>query len=350
MKIILDMNKQLCKISFLLILFISVSYNLNAKKTKLAAGIYATINTTKGALTFKIEYERFPLPSTVFIGLAEGTLENKLVPLGTKYYDHLQINTINKDKFILFGDLSVYKKQAVGFYFNDQIDSNYLHVMAGMIGMANDGPNTNSSQFYVTKKPMQNLDYKYTIFGSLISGFDILYLLTPTDSVKTITINRIGKNAKAFVCNQTTFMQYQIEQFNKAELAKKIFLQSFTDSIYKYFPNTKSYPSGLKINTLKEGTGDNPCEKCKIELRYVAKFENGVIFDQTDSLQTVKTQLGLGTLKRGLEEGILKMKTGEKAILFIPYPLAYGELGYKERIPPRTNIIYEIELVSIIKD
>lgn len=343
-------QKRTISILLLTILFIFSTTSIFAKKTKLQNGIYAKIITNKGEMNFKIEYQRFPLPSTVFIGLAEGTLENKVLPLGTKYYDNLPIFNVNKDKFIQFGDPSIQKNTTVGFYFNDQIDSNYLHVMAGMIGMANEGPNTSSSQFYVTKKPMPALDYKYTIFGSMISGFDVLYLINKMDTLQKIIITRVGKEAKEFQCNQETFMNYQIEQFNKAEAIRQKFLQNFTDSVYKYYPTTVSYPSGLKIYTIQEGNGDSPSEHSKVELKYTARFEDGTIFDQTDPNQPILTELGTGALKRGLEEGILKMKTGTKATLFIPFTLAYGDIGYKNRIPPRTNIIYEIELVKIIKE
>ncbi len=326
------------------------SQDISAKKHKIPEGIYAKIITTKGVMNFKIEYTKLPLPSCVFIGLAEGTLENKLLPLGTKFYDNQKIYNVNKDKFILFGDPSNNDNIDVGFHFHDQIDSSFLHSTAGIIGIANQGPNTNGTQFYITKKPMPNLDYKYTIFGSMLSGFDVLYLLTPTDTVKHIEITRVGDKAKQFICNYETFQKYQFEQFNKSEAIKQRILQNFTDSIYKYYPATVTLPSGLKMFTLQEGKGANPCEKCKVEIKYTARFESGLIFDQTDTLKPISTQLGVGFLKRGLEEGIKNMVEGQKAIIFIPYTLAYGETGYKERIPPRANIIYELELVRIIKE
>jgi len=321
-----------------------------AKKHKLPEGIYAKIITNKGVMNFKIEYTKLPLPSCVFIGLAEGTLENKLLPLGAKFYDNQKIYNVNKDKFIVFGDPSNSDNNDVGFHFHDQIDSSFLHSTAGIIGIANQGPNTNSSQFYVTKKPMPNLDYKYTIFGSMLSGFDVLYLLTSTDTVKRIEITRVGEKAKQFICNYEMFQKYQFEQFNKSEALKQRLLQNFTDSIYKYYPTTITLPSGLKMYTLQEGKGINPCEKCKVDIRYTARFESGLIFDQTDTLKPISTQLGVGFLKRGLEEGIRNMVEGQKAIIFIPYTLAYGETGYKERIPPRANIIYELELLRVTKE
>lgn len=331
------------------ILLIALSFNVYAKKQKLKDGIYAKISTNKGDMMFSIEYKKCPLPSTVFIGLVEGTLTKGNVLPGTSYYNSMPIYQVNKDKFIILGDPSNMQNNSAGFYFHDQFDSSILHSSAGVLGFANQGPNTNSTQIYVTKKPMTNLDFKYTTFAIMMNGFDKLYLLTESDSVKKISIIRVGKEAQSFICNNETFEKRQIEQFNKSEAYKKQILQHFSDSIRAYYPDAIQFPSGLAKQIIEEGTLDKPCENCRVKINYVAQFENGVIFDKTDPSNPVIAHLGGGFLKRGLEEGIKTMHVGEKAILFIPYTLAYGELGFKDRIPPRANLIYEIELVEIVK-
>jgi peptidylprolyl isomerase len=336
------MNKTI-----LYLFLIALSQVVYAKKKKLPEGIYAKFITTKGEMNFKIEYQKVPLPSCVFVGLAEGTLENKLTPISKPFYDNQKIYNINKDKFIVFGDPSNNSNENVGFYFHDQIDSSILNNAAGILGFANLGPNTNSSQIYLTKKPMPNLDYKYTVFGSMYTGFDVLYLLTKEDTIKKIVINRIGKNAQAFVCNKETYQKYQYEQYSKAEAIKQSILTNFTDSIIKYYPNVEILPSGLKINKQIIGNGLTPCETCKVDIKYTASFEDGTLFDKVDN--PINTTLGTGKLARGLEEGIKNMTEGSKATIFIPYTLAYGDTGYKDRVPPRTNIIYEIELIKVTK-
>ena len=336
------------KRSIYLFFCVLISCSIYAKQK--ADGIYFKIYTNNGIMEGELFYKTRPLAVCSFVGLAEGSLANKAFPMGKHFYDNLLIYRVNKDKFIQTGNPynETNGSNGSGYYFHDEIDSTILHDRAGMLGYSNQGPNTNSSEFYITKKPMPVLDYKYTIFGMMTAGFDVLYNIAQDDTIKKVEIIRIGKEANAFVATKESFEQYQYAAFAKGEQIKRDVVSKMHAYVNKYYQGADSLSSGVRVYHEVRGTGKFPPAKCKVQIRYFAFLQDSSIFDQTDTTGIpMTTIIGEGKLTRGLEQGIKEMREGGVAYIFIPYPMAYGETGYKDRIPPRTNLMYRLELVAV---
>lgn len=108
--------------------------------------------------------------------------------------------------------------------------------------------------------------------------------------------------------------------------------------------------NGLKKKILKEGNaGVFPKVGDTVHVHYCGRFENGKIFDQTEGKDTFSFQLGTGQVISGWDEGVKTMTLGEKSTLTCPYQFAYGEKGYPGVIPPKSTLIFDVELVKIGK-
>lgn len=334
----------------ILLTFFIVGFTFAAKKPD---GIYFKILTNRGLMEGELFYKQTPLAVCNFIGLAEGTIQNKAFPLGKPFYDGLTIYKVNKDKFIQTGNPfnEINGTNGSGYYFHDEIDSAITHNVAGLLGYSNQGPNTNSSEIYITKKPMLTLDYKYTIFGKLTAGYDVLYKILPNDTIYKVQIIRVGKEANAFKATTESFQQLQYAQFQKKEAEKKAVISSLNNYVNTYYKGADSLSSGLRVFHEIRGTGKKVTSKCTVQIRYFGFLQDSTIIDQSDTSGIPKiTYIGVGKLTRGLEQGIKEMNEGGVAYIFIPYTLAYGETGYKNFILPRTNLIYRVELVSVKED
>lgn len=195
---------------------------------------------------------------------------------------------------------------------------------------------------------MQVLDYRYTIFGMMTSGFDVLYNFAQDDTIKKVEIIRIGKEANAFIATKETFQQYQYAEFEKGEQIKRNIVAKMQAYVNQYYKGADSLSTGVRVYHEYRGTGKMTPNNCQVQVRYFAFLQDSSIFDQTDTTGIpLTTTIGNGKLTRGLEQGIKEMREGGVAYIFIPYHMAYGETGYKDKIPPRTNLMYRLELVSV---
>src|SRR5271155_2556912 len=127
-------------------------------------GLYAELRTTKGLIVMQLEFEKTPMTVANFVGLAEGTIENKALPLGKPFFDGTVFHRVVPGHVIQAGR-PVATETGPGYTFPNEIDPTLNHGRAGMVGMANSGPHTNSSQFYVTLGDRSYLDGNYTVFG-----------------------------------------------------------------------------------------------------------------------------------------------------------------------------------------
>lgn len=161
-------------------------------------GLYALMKTNKGNILLTLEYEKTPLTVANFVGLAEGTISNKAKVDGLPYYDGIIFHRVIKDFMIQAGDPTGTGRGGPGYKFKDEFDKSLKHDRAGTLSMANAGPGTNGSQFFITHKATPWLDGKHSVFGYVKEGQEVVDAVAQGDTILSIEIMRVGKAAKAF--------------------------------------------------------------------------------------------------------------------------------------------------------
>ncbi|HSD14199.1 MAG TPA: peptidylprolyl isomerase [Flavobacterium sp.] len=391
------------KILLLLFLGIMSGYAQKTKKTSASKtktttaapktstdGLFAAIETNKGKITVRLEFQKTPVTVANFVALAEGN--NPIVAeqyKGKPYYDGLTFHRVIKDFMIQGGDPLGTGGGDPGYKFKDEIDPTLKHTKGGILSMANAGPGTNGSQFFITHKETPWLDGKHTVFGEVTEGMDVVNSIEQGDKIVKVTIIRKGKDAKKFDAAKT-FADYFA---NKAEDDKKLAaleeekkkkqaeLDAVKDKEYtdKYgqvmqmkkaeFEKLKTTatttPSGLKYVITKKGSGKKPAAGTQVQIGYAGYFENGKLFDA--SFEDVAKLYGKHDPMRaqqggyagfpftygnktglipGFIEGLENMNSGDRALIFIPSKLGYGERGAGNVIPPNTDLIFELEMTE----
>ena len=325
-------------------------------------GIFATISTTKGDIVVSLEYVKAPVTVANFISLAEGKNPNVKVEKikGKPFYDGLKFHRVINDFMIQGGDPDGNGSGGPGYSFKDEFREELKFDKGGILAMANSGPATNGSQFFITHKETPWLNGKHTIFGHVVSGMDNVNKIVQDDIMTKITITRKGAAAKKFDAVKV------LADDVKKEEAKKLESQKVVKDKAAYFAATKAKAtttaSGLKFVITQKGTGVKGAEGSNIYFHYAGYFEDGNLFDS--SIPGVAKAYGKYDANRdaqggykafpftvgkkdgmipGFIEALDMMTDGEKAIFFLPSNLAYGEKGAGGVIPPNATLIFEIE-------
>jgi FKBP-type peptidyl-prolyl cis-trans isomerase len=315
----------------------------------LAPGLYAELFTPKGKIFAQLEFEKTPLTVTNFVGLAEGTKSSNK-PAGTRFYDGLTFHRVIPEFMIQGGDPQGTGTGGPGYQFADEIDSTLRHDKPGILSMANAGPGTNGSQFFITHVPTPHLDGKHTVFGHVVTGQDVVNAVvvgTPIDSVR---IQRIGPKAKKFKADEAAF-QSQIKKSadlaaakNKKADAERKKMEAATEELMKKATAT---PSGLKYIITRPGAGAKPAKGASVKVHYAGRLTDGKEFDNSLKRgQPIDFRVGTGMVIPGWDEGIMLMQKGEKRTLIIPSNLAYGPDGRPPVIPQNATLIFDVELVD----
>ena len=338
---------------FLFIFLAAFCYNTKgepmAAEPKLEDGLYAKIITSKGDITLQLEYKKTPMTVINFVALAEGTKDfhDDRGRTSGRYYDGLKFHRVI-DNFMIQGGCPLGSGTGgPGYKFPDEFDPGLKHDRPGILSMANAGPGTNGSQFFITHVPTPWLDNKHSIFGHVVSGQDVVNAIKQGDTIKTIEIIRIGDEAKGFKTDQAAFdaLLGDIEK----EKAEKEKMQREKDMavIKEKWPNVRTTSSGLMYQVLTEGKGDaKPSPGAMVSAHYTGTFLDGRKFDSSvDRGQPIQFPVGTGRVIKGWDEALLDMKKGEKRILVIPPDLAYGPRG-RGPIPPNSTLVFEVELVD----
>lgn len=336
------------------------------EETNLPEGLYAEITTNKGTIVAQLEYEKAPLTVANFVSLAEG--KNQFVEAQYKdkpFYDGLTFHRVIADFMIQGGDPTGTGEGGPGYVFADEFHADLKHDKPGVLSMANAGPTTNGSQFFITHVPTPHLDGMHSVFGHVIEGQEIVNTIAQGDKIETIKIIRSGDKAKAFDAVKVFKEKQDENQKQQADANKAI--ESTLNEMKATFADSQSKAtklnSGLSYFVFEKGTGNKPKQGDKINVAYAGYFEDGNLFDT--SLENVATKYNKLNEQRkaanqyipipfeygqktgmipGFIEGIEQLNIGDKAYIFIPSHLAYGEQGYPGAIPPNTNLIFELHI------
>jgi len=310
-------------------------------------GLYAQFDTNKGQIIAALYYKQVPLTVINFTGLAQGTIASNQGP-SKKYYDGLIFHRVIKDFMIQGGDPEGTGAGDPGYQFPDEFVDELKHDSAGILSMANAGPGTNGSQFFITHKATPWLDNKHTVFGKVIKGQDVVNKIEKGDKINSLTIIRVGEDAKAFKADQASFDAALNKIKAKKELENKKLQARFETEMYLRYPNAHKTESGLMYVQLKKGSGPAIGSGARVKVHYTGMFKDGKVWDSSyDRGKPIEFTAGVGRVIKGWDQGCLAMKKGEKRTLLIPYWLAYGEQGYPGAIPPRSDLIFEVELIDV---
>lgn len=363
----------------LVLLFFSLAFaSCQEKYPDLKDGVYAEFVTNKGIFVAKLKNETAPLTVSNFVALTEGT--NGMVDSiykGKRFYDGLSFHRIIKDFMIQGGDPVGDGTGSPGYVFPDEINDTIRFNKKGLLAMANSGPGTNGSQFFITLKETPWLDGRHTIFGEIVIGQEVVDSIgsvktekpgdKPIEPVIIQTVNIINKGEIKVPYFTEEMGKLEKEKNEKEERINKVAAQKVAE-LNAAREKADSLPSGLKIYFNKKGEGPQPKEGDKILMNYAGFLADGHLFD-SNVLQNAEMYEMVDDMRKaaeqyvpvptdysieaklipGFREGLLKMKVGDQATLFIPAHLAYGKRGVPGVIPPDSELIFELEIVEIVQ-
>lgn len=331
-------------------------------------GIYAYIETSKGDIITQLEFEKTPFTVANFITLAEG--KNPYVDSkykGIHFYDGLTFHRVESDPSVVQGGDPLGNGQGgPGYKFKDEFHPNLKHSEAGILSMANSGPNTNGSQFFITTDKTPFLDGMHTVFGKVVEGLDILPTISVGDLINSVTIIRKGTAAKKFDAVKTFKDYFE----NEMKMQKEIEAKTATVKAEKLAQFKDLQQNGVKLKSgviykiLKKSGGAKPAVGTEVFVNYSGFLEDGTLFD-TSVLSVAETFGKVNPQKQiqngytpipvmygdksgmiaGFVEGLEQLNYGDKAIVYIPSYLGYGKSGSGE-IPADANLIFELEIVK----
>ena len=313
------------------------------KFNQMENGLYAKFFTSKGTITVSLEYTKTPGTVGNFVALAQGDLENSIKKQGDPYYDGLKFHRVIPDFMIQGGCPQGTGTGNPGYQFDDEFHPDLKHDAAGILSMANAGPGTNGSQFFITHIPTPWLDGKHSVFGKTIDGQSVVDSIVQGDTLERIEIIAEGDNAMAFNAIEA-FRSFEGAR-DKRLAEEKAAIEAELESLGAGFEKTSS---GLRYQILQKGDGEKAQKNKTVSVHYKGQLSDGTVFDSSYKRnQPIEFSLGMGQVIRGWDEGVALLKVGDKARFVIPSHLAYGSRGAGGVIPPNANLIFDVELMSV---
>ncbi|WP_417882181.1 peptidylprolyl isomerase [Xanthomarina gelatinilytica] len=306
-------------------------------------GLYAKFNTNKGEILVALEYKKTPGTVGNFVALAEGHMENSAKPQGRPYYDGLKFHRVIPDFMIQGGCPQGTGTGNPGYKFDDEFHPELKHSGPGVLSMANAGPGTNGSQFFITHVETPWLDNNHTVFGQVVTGQEVVDAIAQGDTIETLEIIRVGAEAEAFNAIEAfrTFEGAREKRVAAEREAKRAEL----DKLAQGFEETES---GLRYQILQKGTGKQAEKGKTVSVHYKGQLADGTVFDSSyKRKQPLEFPVGVGQVIPGWDEGIQLLHVGDKARLVIPSDLGYGSRGAGGVIPPDATLIFDVELMGV---
>ncbi|GAA4267963.1 peptidylprolyl isomerase [Hyunsoonleella aestuarii] len=306
-------------------------------------GLYAKFNTTKGEILVALEYQKTPGTVGNFVALAEGNVENAVKPQGTPYYDGLKFHRVIPDFMIQGGCPQGSGAGNPGYKFDDEFHSDLKHDGPGVLSMANAGPGTNGSQFFITHVETPWLDNKHTVFGKVEIGQDVVDAIAQGDAIESLEIVRVGSEAESFNAVEA-FRTFEGSR-EKRLAEEKAKAEAELEKIAAGFSKTES---GLRYQIIQNGDGIKVEKGQTVSVHYKGQLSDGTVFDSSYKRNApIDFPLGVGQVIPGWDEGIGLLKVGDKARLVIPSHLGYGSAGAGGVIPPDATLVFDVELMDV---
>lgn len=331
-----------------------------------ADGLYAVFETSLGTFACSLEFEKTPVTVGNFVGLAEGRIPF-LDPrtqewVSRPYYDGLKFHRVVKDFVIQGGDPLGDGTGGPGYAFIDECRPDLKHDRPGILSMANSGPGTNGSQFFITLNKLTYLNGRHTVFGHVVFGFDVLERIasqpmtgdensTPVVDVvlRKLTFRRRGAATESF--DPVRAFGRQDEIMAEREVERQAHAEQFRVTLEKEMLLAEITADSVRYIVSNEGHGTQPEGGEIISVHYAGYLEDGTKFDSSyDRNQPFQFPVSKGYVIKGLDEMFRSMRPGERRRVVVPSRMAYGEQGAKRfGIPPNATLVFDIELVEILR-
>jgi len=306
-------------------------------------GLYAKFNTSKGEVLVNLEFIKVPGTVGNFVALAQGNLENSAKNQGEPYYNGLKFHRVIPDFMVQGGCPLGTGTGNPGYQFDDEFNADLKHDVPGILSMANSGPGTNGSQFFITHVPTPWLDGKHTVFGNVVDGQSVIDNIAQGDSIESVEIISVGNAAEEFQAVEAFRIFEGSREKRLAE--EKASAEAELDILAKGFDKTSS---GLRYQILQKGNGIQAIKGVTVSVHYKGQLTDGTVFDSSyKRKEPIEFKLGMGQVIAGWDEGISLLRVGDKARFVIPSNLGYGNRGAGGAIPPNANLIFDVELVDI---
>lgn len=314
-----------------------------AKTIRMENGIYAKFNTAKGSILVKLTHDKTPGTVGNFVGLAEGNLENNEKPQGKPYYNGLKFHRVIPDFMIQGGCPNGTGAGGPGYQFDDEFHPDLKHSGPGVLSMANAGPGTNGSQFFITHVGTPWLDNKHTVFGHVVEGQDVVDAIAQGDTIESVEIIREGDEAKNWNAIEAFRTFEGAREKRVAETQKRA-----EEEMEKLAAGFEKTASGLRYQIIQKGNGKQAEKGRTVSVHYKGMLPNGQVFDSSYTRKKpIDFPLGKGHVIEGWDEGIALLSVGDKARFVIPSNLGYGERGAGGVIPPNATLIFDVELMDV---
>ena len=314
-------------------------------------GVFAIMETSQGDIVLELHYKQTPLTVTNFVGLAEGKLT---AAKGKPFYDGLKFHRViskangdGQDFMIQGGDPAGNGTGGPGYKFPDEFVDELRHTGPGILSMANAGPGTNGSQFFITHVATPWLDGKHTVFGKVVAGQDIVNKTKQGDLIKKVTIVRQGEDAKNFTATQEDFDNRLVELKEKNRKAKEEAFKKTIEMVEKKFAGSTKTPDGIYYTITKEGNGEKIGGRKTVTVKYKGYLMNDQVFDSSDFHEPLEFITAGGQMIPGFDMMVQDMKLNEKRTIVLPPDLAYGEAGAGGVIPGNAYIAFDVEVIKV---
>ncbi len=335
------------RLAFAALLVIGVAVCAWSNDHDLPPGLYASIETNRGTIIAELFYERTPLTVANFVGLAEGRLDSTRGK-GTPYFDGLTFHRVIEDFMIQGGDPEGNGTGGPGYTFADETRPDLAHDGPGVLSMANRGPNTNGSQFFITHKATPWLDGKHTVFGRVVQGQDVVNSIRQGDRMNRVRILRVGSDAEGYAVSQTRFDALREGVREQQERLAEMAEEDAVAFIEENWPEAQQTKSGMYYVVEKRGRGTKPRRGATVAVHYTGRLLDGTVFDSSIARdEPMQFAVGTGRMIRGFDEAVQDMRRGEKRTIILPPELGYGDGGAQGVIPPNAYLVFEIELLRI---